>query len=301
MTENEVQEAPMTTYALWGTGDITAENAKALLEEYIPDNVGTVFRPDRITRDHKGLRTALDWFESPDFLGDGGALPSTDLIQSLVDERDGTFHDEVFLLTLWPNEPSHEDFDFIESVQQSGITVIALSHAFVELDLSLYSRPEATKEEKAEARAAAAAEKKPRGRPRKLSDAAPKEEFPSPATQAAGQKMVTQTEPLNCEGLLPDVQVNDDLTAQMFEGIKRYIDARVDAGIKAAMQSLGEAVRPVLRHDEHPFERPYIGIDTKPYFFNKTTNVYREGTGKPRRGELLVNMTDEEAQEKGAL
>jgi hypothetical protein len=207
-------------------------------------------------------------------------------------------------LALWPSEPSHEDFDFIESVQQAGITVIALSHAFVELDLSLYSRPEATKEEKAEARAAAIAEKKPRGRPRKLSDAAPEtKEFISPSVTEAASTLVTATDPLVCDGtLLPEVQVNDDLTAQMFAGIKRYIDMNIEAGIKAAMQSLGEAVRPVLHHDEHPpFEPPYVGIDTKPYFFNKTTNVYREGTGKPRRGELLVNMTDEEAQEKGAL
>lgn len=297
MTENEAYQ----TYALWGMGDITKENATALLEEYIPDNVGTIYRPERITRDHKGLKTALDWFESPDFLGDGGAVPSTDLIQSLTFDRD-TQGDEVCLLALWPNEPTHEDFDFIESAQQSGITVIALSHAFVELDLSLYSRPEATKEEKAEARAAAAAEKKPRGRPRKLSDAAPKEEFVSPTVVEAGATLVTATEPLNCEGLLPEVQVDDDLTAQMFEGIKRYIDARVDAGIKAAIAAMtpGDPTKPVV--ERPPFEPPYVGVDTKPYFHSKSTGAYRSGEGtKVRRGEILVNMTDEEAREKGAL
>src|SRR6185312_17048504 len=106
-------EEPLMTYALWGRGELTPENAKAVLDTYVPENVGTVYRPIVADRNHKGLRNALDWFESPEFLGEGGAVSSDDLIASLLYEREGPWDtdrigDDVFLLALWPEDPTHE-------------------------------------------------------------------------------------------------------------------------------------------------------------------------------------------------
>lgn len=328
MTENE----PYMTYALWGSGDITPENAKALLEEYVPDNVGTVYRPERITRDEKGLRVALDWFESPDFLGDGGAVPSTDLIQSLTFDRD-TQGDDVFLLALWPAVPSHEDFDFIELVQNNGILVIDLGRAWDELDLSLYSRPDPTKEEKAEAKAEA---KKgaPRARRKPVEPAAEpepagetQEEFTSPTVEEAATTEVVQTEALDAKGLpelqevVPDAAVPTALAIsnaqvtyttaamELMESIDRYVDAKIAWSVeqKVAEALAGLGVTPAVNAEAEqdmtrpPFEPPYVGIDTKPYFWNKNSKTYRPAVGGPKRGEQLVNMTEQEAAEKGAL
>lgn len=286
-------EEPLVTYALWGTGELAPENATALLEEYVPDNVGTVYRPVEVGRDKPGLRNALDWFESPDFLGDGGAVPSTDLVQSLLDDRANN-GDEVYLLALWPEVPQHEDFDFIQTVQNSGITVIDLSRAWTELDLTLFSRPEPTAEEKAEAKAAAKAERAPRTR-KKLSDDVPEQET---LPLVVPEKAMEATEAPASSTFLAE---------NLFVALKAYIDEQIQLGIKAAIASAGITIvvgngNPVdvPVEDRPPFDPPYVGEDTKAYFVG-STGKYRPADGKPRRGEIVINMTDDEAREKGAL
>jgi len=298
-------ETPYMTYALWGKGDVTPENAAALLDEYIPDNVGTVYRPEVIDRSHKGLRTALDWFESPDFLGAGGAVPSTDLIQSLTFDRDMQ-GDEVYLLALWPAEPTHEDFDFIESVQNAGITVFDLSRALDELDLSLYSRPEPTKEEKAEARAEAREEARNGRQRRKLS-----ENTEAPEAEAAREVPATVEEDLGVAYVPGPVETAEALVSStflaenMFAGIKAYIDDQIRRGIAVAMaeveMGLHEHSGTPAPEDRPPFDPPYVGVDTKEYFLQKSTGNWRVANGKPRRGEEVHNLTDDEAREKGII
>lgn len=302
----------LMTYALWGRGAVTPENAKALLEGYIPDNVGTVYWPGHADREHKGLRTALDWFEDPEFLGPGGAVPTTDIIASLVYEREGPWEedrqgDEVCLLALWPEDPTHEEFDFIEAVQAAGITVFDLSRALDELDLSLYSRPEPTKEEKAEARAAAKAAKTEggtRGRTSttKLSDLS-EEEGQARETQAFQEVVTKPTQGALAEEAeeaaevsFPALRVNDDPAAVMFAGIKNYIDAMVREAVTLALATTPELVETT---DRPPFDGPYVGEGTTAYFWRKSANTYRLADGKPRRGEQLVNLTPEEEAEKG--
>lgn len=290
------------TYALWGTGDITPENATALLDEYIPENVGTIYRPERITRDQKGLRTALDWFESPDFLGEGGAVPSTDLVQSLTFDRD-TQGDEVYLLALWPEVPGHEDFDFIESVQANGITVLDLARALDELDLSLYSRPEPTKEEKAEARAEAREAAKTAKAPRttkKLSD-----EKPDVVTMGVTEPTVLATPsaprqgPAYVEFLLKEESALwrrvEEAKAAFDQAMKEYMET-----VTVSMIPVREGLEAAEDEARPPFDGPYVGEGTTDYFYSKTQDAYRLAAGaKPRRGEIVVRLTPEQAQEKG--
>lgn len=323
------EDEGFVTYALWGTGELAPENATALLEEYIPDNVGTVYRPERVLREHKGLRTALDWFESPDFLGVGGAVASTDLVQSLVDDRDKN-GDEVFLLALWPEKPGHEDFDFIELVQQSGVTVFDLSRALDELDLSLYSRPEPTKEEKAEAKAEAAAEKRGRGRPRKKLSDTPEEGDVDIVTEVVDGMVVATVIPA-VEDAKPEtpgrVHVSELRTAEevhekdmndpeyaaefaaleasmsLLQELEKFVEAKVNAylakrGITINIDATSAAEQDMTdgkEDDRPPFDGPYVGVDTSPYYVSKA-GAYRPAPAgtKPRRGESLVNLTAEE-------
>lgn len=293
------------TYALWGRGDLSEESAKALLEEYIPDNVGTVYRPDVVDRNHQGLRTALAWFESDEFLGDGGAVPTIDIVESLLADRNNN-GDEVALLALWPAEPSHEDFDFIESVQASGITVFDLSRALDELDLSLYSRPAPTAEEKAEAKAAAAAEKKPRGRPRKLSDVAKEEDegvttFPTsgPLTTNSESEIVVNPEKVQITATPDPKELREMVRVTTGDQLLAAIDAYVESKVVEilARHNLEQAAKAedATKDDRPPFDGPYVGEDTKPYYRNLTTGATRPATGaKPRKGEVVVNLTEAE-------
>lgn len=281
------------TYALWGRGDIAQTNALVLLEEYVPDNVGTVYRPEVIDRKHKGLRTVLDWFESDDFLGQNGALPTVDLIQSLLDERNEN-GDEVFLLALWPEDPTNEEFDFIEAVQAQNIMVIDMCRAMDELDLSLYSRPVPTREEKAEARAAAAevkAEAK-RARSRKLSDEVTTESKSEPVTTES-----TSEEPSDADlvrEVIEDMFTGEELGAAILQAIDVYVENKVmEILARRAVEQAEKAEYIRKQADRPPFEPPYVDEHTKPYFRN-ASGALRPAVGKPRRGEILVNLTPEE-------
>lgn len=290
-------EDPLMTYALWGRGELTPANATAILEEYVPDNVGTVYRPVEVPRTHVGLRNALDWFESPDFLGDGGAVPSTDLIQSLLDDQENN-GDDVFLLALWPGDPTHEEFDFIEAVHAAGIYVYDLSRGMDELDLSLYSRPAPTAEERAEARAAAKEAKNGSRRGRKLSDDTPAQE--APAVKAEETPEVVEENDIVAYVPGPVEAVENLVSAtfladNMFVAIKAYIDDQIERAVAARLTG------PAPVEERPPFDPPYVGVDTKPYYMQKSTGKFRAADGKPRRGEEVHNLTDEEARQKGLL
>jgi hypothetical protein len=140
-------EESLETYALWGTGDITPVNAKTLLDEYIPepDKVGSVYRPEYVGRELKGLRIVQDYFEDPSYGGAGATEATTDPLASLLEAREQE-GDSVYLLMLWPENPTREDFAFVRSFQDKSIPVLDLCRAMDELDLTLYTEPEPPKE-----------------------------------------------------------------------------------------------------------------------------------------------------------
>ncbi|MDA4132810.1 MAG: hypothetical protein OK454_06770, partial [Thaumarchaeota archaeon] len=154
----------LETYALWGTGDITPTNAKTLLDEYIPapDRVGSVYRPEYVGRELKGLRIVQDYFEDPSYGGAGSTEATTDPLASLLSAREQE-GDSVYLLMLWPEQPTRDDFAFVRSFQDKSIPVLDVCRGFDELDLTLYTEEPPPKEEKPK-----------RGRPRKTPVEEPK-------------------------------------------------------------------------------------------------------------------------------
>lgn len=306
--------AEYMTYALWGGGHLDPKNAAVLLDEYIPDNVGTVYRPARITRDQAGLKAALNWFESPDFLGEGGAVATTDPIESLVADHEQN-GDEVFLLALWPEEPTEDDFAFIEYAQNSGITVLDLSRAMDELDLSVYTRPGPPKPAKEDM---PKEEAKPATRRRRTTKATAStaETTAVPAEVAAeptSAPTVEENPVVPVEVPVPEVDQREIelqlrvANAYMALGAvqQAYTEAMIELSLYRRDKALGTEIRAVLEqdmredvvfHSDVPFDGPYVGVDTKTYYRNKD-GYMRPAEGKPRRGELTVELTAQEIQD----
>lgn len=316
--------AEYMTYALWGGGHLDPKNAAVLLDEYIPDNVGTVYRPNRITRDQAGLKAALNWFESPDFLGEGGAVATTDPIESLLADHEQN-GDEVFLLALWPEEPTEDDFAFIEYAQNSGITVLDLSRAMDELDLSVYTRPAPPKPAKEDAPKEDAKPATRRRRTTKATASATETTtVPAGPDVNAVPDEIAATEPTPAptveenpvapvEVPLPEVDQREIelqlrvANAYMALGAvqQAYTEAMIELSLYRRDKALGTEIRAaleqdvredVLFHGDVPFDGPYVGVDTKTYYRNKD-GYMRPAEGKPRRGELTVELTAQEIQD----
>jgi hypothetical protein len=302
----------LTTYALWGSGILDPRNAEALLEPFVPhpDEIGFIYRPDRIPRDQAGLRTAVDWFDDLASAGNGSTTPSEDLLASLIDAQG--MQDDVVLLALWPEAPTREDFAFIRTFEAAGIPVLDLSRALDDLDLSLYTEPDPPKEAKAKA------EPKKRGA-KKLSD--PEEDivvtgpdyrdegrtdvpFSSPAPEAARETLVVQAEPVYSEVPENIDLLQASLLAALGPEIFSLLDGYINAKIRQAMVHRTEPVAGLspgsqvgmlvdeirdrgLSFDELFPREAGIDVDGGQYYADRERNI-RPAEGRPRRGETVV-------------
>lgn len=125
-------DAP-SSYAVWGTGEVDEGNAAALLDDYLPERIGAVYRPARVPRSNKSLSAVINWLESDDILGPKGTVPSDDLIASLLERQEGEIHDHIELIVLWPADPSDDDKEFVTKARDAGIRVVSLGDAIDDL------------------------------------------------------------------------------------------------------------------------------------------------------------------------
>jgi len=127
---------PLTT-AYAGHADITAENAGALLDQFLPkdppdgDGLGLVFIPERIPRLMKGLKTTVEWLEGE--VGKDGTIPTQDLVASLLSRRefedDGeTQHNDLMLFLLFDPE-NEDDVALANAAHDAGIPIRNLAAA----------------------------------------------------------------------------------------------------------------------------------------------------------------------------
>lgn len=241
-----------TSYALYGSGNIEPKNVETLLTEYLPEEVGSVFRPEYVDRDMKGMRNVLDFLESEDNLGEGGCIPSSDLLASLeeIHESEG---DNIEFLVLWPENPSNEDFDFIERLQIRGIKVHDLSRAMDEIDLRLYERPKEDKPKKTRKKA----------EPENLQEELPID-IPNPDKTAAD--------------ILAGLLGND-----AFVALTQFIDEK----IQTALNNQTPHTLPIPT-EPPPFDGPYENVEGKVQVYQAKDGTTRPAMGKPRRGEKVV-------------
>jgi hypothetical protein len=140
--------------AFAGSGSVDSGTATELLNDWLPPNLGGVYRPARTPRKHATLNAVVNWLETEpdadnDTLGPGQILDSQDVVQSLV-ERKGA-GDDVTLVYLLPDEPSKDDLALLRAAFDAGISVknLAGSGALNDIDPDelFPPEPEPTSEE----------------------------------------------------------------------------------------------------------------------------------------------------------
>lgn len=111
---------------LAGHGDITDVNAAALLDKNIPEGDVSPFATERVTRQQKGLRTALAWFK-----GEGLEVERTDdpigQLQDYQNRDKGAWDVQLVMLFDADNE---EDVALVAAAHEAGIPVKGLNQAY---------------------------------------------------------------------------------------------------------------------------------------------------------------------------
>lgn len=124
-------EINAASYAFAGTGEVDEGNASALLDDFLPQVLGAVYRPTRVPRSNKSLSAVINWLESPDVLDAKGTVPSDDLIADLLARRETG--DDVALVVIWPAEPSEDELTLAKAAFENGIPVKNLAAALDDL------------------------------------------------------------------------------------------------------------------------------------------------------------------------
>lgn len=317
-----------TSYGLWGSGKVDPGNADALLRDFIAEDLGTVFRPERVPRGHTGLKTAVDWFEDEELLGRGGTVPVNDMIVALnqAHANDG---DEIVLIVLWPGEPAEEDSAFVREFLEEGIRVVDLSQALDDLTDVSPATPETPShgdpEDQAQDKPAPKARKT--GASRKLSDSKLKDNIESEIAEAAATVAAIEArkEPVLSTPSSPrmgDAYVRftqdaefdahgSNVTADLMLAIDAYIEFKVEQTIRQRLARdteirAGGVTKPELptvkspapvpfgEDEEPPFDGPYLTGPMVKVWITEDGGYRLREKARPRRGEIDGEITQEE-------
>ncbi len=107
-----------------GHGEVTEKNAHSLLDLNIPDGDISPFTVERVTRNMKGVKNALSWFESEELEVERVEDPIAKLLE--YKKRKGW---DAHLIVV-PDPDSDEDQSLIEAALNAGITVKDLTGAY---------------------------------------------------------------------------------------------------------------------------------------------------------------------------
>jgi hypothetical protein len=124
-------EINAASYAFAGTGEVDEGNAAALLDDFLPQTLGAVYRPTRVPRSNKPLSGVINWLESDDILGPKGTVPSDNLIADLLSRRNEG--DEIALVVIWPAEPGEDELALAKEAFENDIPVRNLAAALDDL------------------------------------------------------------------------------------------------------------------------------------------------------------------------
>lgn len=275
-------EETYTSVALWGTGETDPRAASALLNDYLPDKLGSVLRPESVGRG--SLRHVINWFEGDDQLGEDGTISSSDLVRDLLEVRDQE-GDATTLIVLWPANPTQEDIAFAESAMAAGIEVLDLCGALDELVITDEMREAANPVQEKPKRLTKKQKEEAERLERELQEAKAKEALELEIAKAAeiarnmasrGQEVVTQTEALDINGM-------PELTP----------DPWVEVGVPL------DAIRKIVREElqrifSEYFEKPRVHVGQEPWIeapevaemFEVSTEKKEAAKAKAKRGSL---------------
>jgi hypothetical protein len=330
MTEN------LWTIAFDGPGDITEENAAALLDKELPNDIEAIYIPSRISRKQHGLRIVADWLT--EVFGESG-VQKTDNALDVLSKAE-----TPVLVWLRGETDSEEDLVELTDALQDGVHVLDLSQGMDDInfdpqDAKEPEEPVAEPEQPAPARtratrsprttkAAKAAETTtaPRGRraTTRTSKAADggravtgTRPTPHPASQSTGPngedelasrrprgKPRTMTEaakqPEETVAVDPDA-VDEDPRAMpsTIEELDRYIDDRIAHGFHLAELAMHPKMTPGRKQADG--SEPTAYLDTELTFVVRNGVASLRGRGKPSPNQETFTMTRRQAIEEGLV
>ncbi len=315
-----------TSVALWGTGETDPRAASALLNDYLPEKLGSVLRPESVGRG--SLRSVVNWFEGDDQLGENGTIGTPDPVSALLDVR-AQEGDDVVLIVLWPEAPTQEEISFVEAAMASGITVLDLCAALDELIITDDMREAANPAPEKPKRETKKAREEREALERELAEAKAKEvleleiakaaevarEMESRQAQPVADPWVEVGVPLDAIRKIvreelqrifsdygfekPRVHVGTEAwiespdVAEAFEAPKPEKPKRGSLSAMSEEVPVTHAKEPLPEDDGTvPFDGPYT--DGSLEYYMTEDGEYRRSNGKPRRGDTKVNLTLEE-------
>jgi len=298
---------PALTTAYAGHGDTTAENIKAVLDVFLPDNLGMVYIPARVPRFQAGLKKVVSWLESE--VGKDGTIPVPDLIEALLQRNrelsdEGKDVDDLVLVMLFDGE-KEEDVALAQAAHEAGIRVVDLCAAGDDLllddaDITFEEEPApepAPAEPQAEEPVAEPAEEeppweKPAGPAEAVAKAVRAAEAAKEAA-AAGHPVVKSA--LTTTGLTVQITLNvpvdglETIAAILAPHIVAAMGAGAQATIAEAEAVADEAGPATVSHiKEAPADGGEPPEGTKPYYYNRESGMYRPARGMARKTEDKV-------------
>ncbi len=288
-----------TAYA--GSGNITADNAKLHLDQFLPDALGLVFIPDHVARKQSGLKHVIAWLEGE--LGSDATIPSDDLVQALLDraeyDEDGeTFHDDLALVMLFDRN-NEDDVELAQRAHEAGIRVVDLCAAHDDLLPDLFAEePEETAPTEAVA--------KPVEEETPPWDENPAARAIRKATEAGvAAAELAQEAPAAPVLTTKAAGVSVKLTLSL-EDVRVLARALLDEmNVLSAAEAVSVAPEPVLENGsavgqpEQPDPGP--GPDRKHFYYSTVTDKYRPARGRKRPDEQDAYLTAIKIREVTAI
>lgn len=300
-----------TAYA--GHGDITEENAAAILDQLLPQNLGLVLIPNLPKRvpsgapAQPGLRKAIKWLESQ--VGETGTIPVDDLIGALLAraeyEEDGeTFHDDLALVMVFDPE-SEADVELANAAHDAGIRVVNLAAAGDDLVFE-DDLPEAQQAAEQAAKEVPPFEGgTPSAEPEATAAGAPS---PAEAVAKAVGAGVAAAAQHAAQSPAPGVAIQ--FTIDFDPATVRALAQAIVAAMGAQAQQAVAAAEPPGATVTHIGTKGGVATDQDPagqppntvvYYYNKESGLYRPARGKARAEEQRVFLSPEEvAKVKGS-
>lgn len=289
-----------TGYVGWG--DITETNAASQLDQLLPDQLGAVYVPERITRAQKGLKTATAWLVNE--LTEAGVFPVDNVIESLLkrqaetaDDDDGP--DDIALVMVY-NPASGVDTGMAQEAHEAGIKVIDL----ISGDEILFEDSAPPEETPVEAETPPW-EPEPAEEtvvvpqvspgPKDIVDAAAK------AGLAAAQAVQERQE----VPVLTGLSVIINIPAEALDALAQLIVDRM----QGPAEVVEVAAAPSIDTDDDTDTGP-VGVvagdndqpeGTTPWYYNTTTDRYRKARARKRDEEVRTFLTPAQVEEVTSL
>jgi hypothetical protein len=274
-----------TAYA--GSAQLDEENVAALLDQLLPDNLGMVYVPERVTRSQPGLRLAVKWLEAE--VGTEGTIPVPNLLDALLKRREET-GDEVALVMAYDPD---KDAELAKEAHDKGIRVINLAAAGD--DLLFEEEAPADEEPPFDTDEATPATEEATAEP-----AAPSPAEVIAKASAAGLAAAEAARANGRQGVVIQLTVPPEALAMLAQALVAAMGAQAAETMKAAQPEPVASVTPITEAASSKGPKDPQPPGTIVHYYNKDEARYRPARGRLRPGEERVFLTPEEVKEAKA-